>query len=108
MNALDIKIRRESIKSSIILGLILLALNIFLFYLITSISTSPMMILVIGPQSLSIAIPLFIAILFSINIRKKVGGYWTFKQAATGIFILFLIAYLIKIIGSDFVFDKVI
>jgi len=108
MNALDIKIRKEAIKSSVVLGLILLSLNIFLFYLITSISKSPMMVLVIGPQLLSIVLPLFIAILLSINIRKKVGGYWTFKQAATGIFILFLIAYLVKIIGNDLVFDKFI
>jgi hypothetical protein len=44
----------------------------------------------------------------SFNIRKKIGGLWTFKQATTGIFIMLFAAYLINMLGDDLLFDRVI
>ncbi len=38
--------------------------------------------------------------------RKDVGGYWTFKQATTGIFTMFLVAFVLQFIGKDIIFDK--
>lgn len=108
MNKLDQNIRKISLTTGIVLGIIQVILNIFLFYLITSLSTSPPMTLLIGPQLCSLVIPLVLAIMLSINIRSKVGGLWTFKQAVTGIFIMLFAAYLIKIAGNDIIFDRLI
>lgn len=108
MNELDKNIRKISLYSGISLGILQLALNIFLFYFTTAIATSPPLVLIIGPSICSQVIPLVVTIFFSIGIRRKVGGLWTFRQAATGIFIMVLIAYAIATVGSDVIFYKVI
>ena len=51
---------------------------------------------------------MFVVLFLCFNIRKNVGGLWTFKQATTGIFIMLMCAYLFNLIGKDLVFDKVI
>ena len=107
MNDLDKRIRRTSIINGTILGAILLVLNIISFYIITSIASSNFMV-VIGSKIFSLLIPIIVAMLFCFFTRKKIGGYWTFKQATTGIFIMFLIAYSIHLIGNDIVFEKFI
>lgn len=36
------------------------------------------------------------------------GGYWNFKQATTGIFIMFIVAYAFNTIARDLIFAKFI
>lgn len=50
-------------------------------------------------------IPLVGAILLIIKIRRLIGGYWTLRQATSGIFILFLTAYLLSSTAS-FVYGR--
>lgn len=40
--------------------------------------------------------------------RRRIGGYWDFKQAVTGAFIMFLISYAILAIGRDVVFTRMV
>jgi hypothetical protein len=107
MKSLEQEIRRNFIKSGLLLGVILTALSIFSFYFITVFTNSPILF-VASPLIFSIVIPVIIVIVFCFYGRKKIGGYWNLRQATTGIFIMFLIAYAILTFGRDFVFGKLI
>src|SRR5579864_2566462 len=93
------RIKITFIQYGIALGIILTGLSIFSYYLITQITKSPVLF-VAGPILLSIFIPIIITIFFCFNGRRKIGGYWTFRQATTGIFIMFIIAYIIQLVGK--------
>ena len=103
----DKQLRKDAIIKGIILGAIVLTLSIFSFYFITGL-TKNMSLIVGGPYIFSVILPVTITTLFCMNMRKKIGGYWTFRQAVTGIFIMFLISYAILTIGRDLVFAKFI
>jgi len=107
MDNIEQEIKINGIKNGVLLGLILLSLSIFSFYFITSIAKLFSLIL-LGPIVFTFVIPVIAVALLCFNFRKKIGNFWTFKQATTGIFIMFLIAYFIQTIGRDFVFAKLI
>ncbi len=105
MENLDKEIKKNAFNSGVILGTIILVLGIVTFYLITG-GTSSIWMVIIAPIVLSVLIPITIAAFFCISLRKKIGGFWTFKQAVTGIFIMFFTAYVIQALGSDLIFAK--
>jgi hypothetical protein len=107
MTISDNDIRKKGAMTGIPLGLILMVLNIFSFYFITSIATSFWMIS-FGPIIFSVLIPLVIAGIFCSDLRKKLGGYWTFKQATTAIFMMMFVSYAITYLGANILFGKVI
>lgn len=107
MNDIERKIKINGVKNGILLGLILTALGILSYYLITTLTRSPVLF-VAAPILLSVFIPIFCVVFLCFNARKNLGGYWTFKQATTGIFTMFLVAYLVQFISKDIVFDKLI
>ena len=100
-------IKKVFAKNGIVLGLLLSGLSIFSFYFITSINSSPIMF-VVGPLIFSFVIPLALLVVFCFSGRKKIGGYWNFKQATTGIFIMIFMAYIIQTIGRDLIFANLI
>jgi hypothetical protein len=61
-----------------------------------------------APIIFRIFIPIFLTAFLCFSGRNKIGGYWTFKQATTGVFVMFLIAFLVQFIGKDLIFDKLI
>jgi hypothetical protein len=105
--SIDSQIKRQGFEKGIGLGVIMLALGIFTFYFITSMTDS-MWLIVFTPVITSIILPLFIAVFFSLNLRKAIGGFWDFKQAVTGIFIMFLTCYVLSSIGRDVLFAKLV
>jgi hypothetical protein len=107
METLDQKIRKQSFQYGLILGAILLVLGIFSFYFIIGM-TSSFWLVIFGPFIFSIILPIIVVVFFCLDIRKKVGGYWSFKQATTGIFIMFFMAYMVQFIGRDMIFAKLI
>jgi hypothetical protein len=107
METLEQIIRKNFIKLGLFLGLALITLSIFSFYFITKMATSPQAF-VAGPLIYSIVIPIMLVIAACFYGRKQIGGYWNFKQATTGIFIMFLIAYGMQTIGRDFIFARLI
>ncbi|MDB4902331.1 MAG: hypothetical protein JWQ63_1612 [Mucilaginibacter sp.] len=107
MENLDQKTRKQSFQYGLILGAILLVLGIFSFYFIIGMTSSFWMV-IFAPFIFSIIIPIILVIFFSLDIRKKIGGYWSFKQATTGIFIMFFMAYVVQFIGRDLIFAKLI
>jgi len=105
--SIDSRIRKCGFIRGLILGCIVLALSIVSFYFITSASTTPVVALVVL-YGFSTAIPLAATVLFAINLRINLGGYWTFKQAVTGTFIMVFCSYILLLIGRDLVFVKLI
>ncbi|RKR84432.1 uncharacterized protein DUF4199 [Mucilaginibacter gracilis] len=100
METLEQKIKKNAAINGVLFGVIFLVLGIFLFYFITLMTTNFWMITIIGPLSITVLIPLGIAIWLCFDLRKKIGGFWNFKQATTGIFIMFLVTYLVSTIGN--------
>ena len=106
MNSLEKLIRKISIVNGVILGLIITGLSILSFYFITSIAESSVSFL-LGPLVISKLIPIVLIAVFCFTTRKRIGGYWNLRQATTGIFIMFVIAYAIQTVGYDIIFTKV-
>ena len=106
MNDIEKKIKTNGLKSGLILGLIITALSIASYYLITT--TSSPFVFVGAPVIFSVFIPIFCVIFLSFKARTNVGGYWTFKQAVTGIFIMFLVAFIFNYLGKEIIFNKFI
>src|ERR1700758_4703041 len=107
MTQLENTIRRTSAIRGLILGVVLLAVSILSFYILTS-DTGNAWLIVFSPIIFSVFIPILIVLVFCFNLRKNIGGYWTFRQAVTGIFIMFAISYAIQVIGRDVVFARVV
>ncbi|WP_461451901.1 DUF4199 domain-containing protein [Mucilaginibacter sp.] len=103
---IDRKLRINAIIKGVMLGIIVLTLSIISYYFITT-SQVPGLIIA-GPYFFAIIIPLAVTILFILNMRKKLGGFWSFKQSVAAVFIMFLISFLILTIGRDFIFAKLI
>jgi len=100
-------IKKKSLEKGLVLGVILLVAGIFSYYFITGM-TDNMWLITFGPVLFSVLIPLIVAIFFSLALRKEIGGFWVFKQAVTGIFIMFFVANLLSFIGRDLIFAKVV
>ncbi|MDB5149697.1 MAG: hypothetical protein JWQ57_3717 [Mucilaginibacter sp.] len=103
----DKKIKKQGLINGIFLGLVISAISIIYFYFMVTVAKSALAIS-LGSMVFSYLLPLGVAVLFSLNLRAKIGGVWTMRQAATGIFIMFFVSYLMAFIIKDQVFAKVI
>lgn len=101
------QLKINAVIKGVILGAVLLASSIFSYYLITALTKSSWLIIT-GPYLFSIIIPIIIIAFFCIDMRKKLGGYWGFKQSVTAIFIMFMVCYGILTIGRDLIFARLI
>ena len=106
METIEQKLRKNGITNGLLLGIIILVSGIISFYFITAM-TNNMIMLVLGPVLFSTLVPLIFAVVFCFDLRKKIGGFWNYRQATTGIFIMFLCAYILSY-GGNLVFSKVI
>lgn len=70
-------------------ALIWAVINIIIFLLIYYAAPSLMGNFAYGLIQLAIGIGL--AIYFTIDLRKKIGGYWSFREALSNIFIMFIV-----------------
>lgn len=100
-------IRKNALTSGLILGAISFVLGLVSFYFITSAAGS-FWTVIIGPMVIALILPLVIAVFITLDLRKKIGGYWTFKQAVSGIFIMFLLSYALSNVLTNFVFVPLI
>lgn len=99
----DLKI--ESLKNGLALGSIMLVLSLISAYLM--ISSTSIWAIFLYPLCLSIILPIIISVFFCKDLRKKIGGYWNFRRATSGIFIMFLTAYLLSS-ALNFAYSKTI
>jgi hypothetical protein len=105
--ALDSKIKKQGVINGLLLGVIQFALAVLSFYFMISIAQSAVLITA-GATIFSYVLPLISAVILCFSLRKKIGGLWTMRQATTGIFIMFLVSYLVLFISRDQIFARVI
>ncbi|GAA4908386.1 DUF4199 domain-containing protein [Mucilaginibacter defluvii] len=103
----DQQIRKAAISSGIILGIASTILTVFSFYFTTGMTTN--FWLIIGsPLIFAILLPIVVASFITRDLRKKIGGFWNFRQATSGIFIMFVISAIISSLFYSLVFSKII
>ncbi len=94
-------VRQESLKY----GLILAAVNIFVFLLVYYVK--PDLMISTAYAIVSFFISLGLIIYFTLELRKKAGGYWSFKEALSNIFIVLIvsgvIAYFFNVLFGKFI-----
>ena len=90
-------VKKKAIINGVILGIISLVLSIISLYILKS-ATSLMTSSVIN-FFVNYIIFLAVAILFTIQLRKAIGGYWNFSTALKNIFIMLAIAAVIGTVG---------
>jgi len=91
-----VNIKNEALKNGLIWG----AVNIVLFLVVWYVA--PGLMSSYWYAAITILIGIAFAVFFCIDMRKKVGGYWTFGQALWPIFVTFVLA-----MGLVFVFNIV-
>ena len=97
------QLRKNSAIRGLYVGLIALVINIMAFYFIT-LASPPFWLMNVGLFFIYIVT----AVIFIENLRRSIGGYWVFKHAVTGIFILVTIAYAVNYVGRDVIFSNLI
>ncbi len=101
----DKDLKKDALTNGLGLGLVMLVLGIVSFYVI--INSTSMWVVFGTPIVINIILPIVIAVFFSIDLRKKVGGFWNFKRATSGLFLMFLTAYVVSTLGN-LAFSKLI
>lgn len=106
MQDLNRKIRIKGAIYGSVLGVIILLLHLISYFLMVKVST-PLWVTAFSPLVFTNLIPIIAAVLLCLRLREKIGGYWHLRQAASGIFTMFLTSYLIFFFGF-LLFSKVI
>lgn len=106
MQDLNRQIRTKGAQYGSLLGVSVFLLHLFSYFLMTKVST-PLWVTAFSPLIFTNLVPIIIAILFCLRLREKIGGYWTLRQAASGIFVMFFTSYLIFFF-SMILYSKVI
>lgn len=85
-NATTVNIKQESIKNGFIMAAITIVIFLVMNYILPEMQGSFVML------GLQLLIGLAVSIALCLDMRKKVGGYWTFSEALLHIFIMFMIS----------------
>lgn len=94
-------LNKAATNNGVVIGILSAILGILIFY------TSPALFGSMWFGIGNLVFLLFVYIFFTLDLRKKVGGYWSFRQALKGIFLMALIAGLIVTV-VNYVFYKFI
>lgn len=105
MESFNTILRRYGIFLGILLGVIVTVLTVFPMYYYAS--SSSFWMVIIGPVITGFLLPLIAAIMLTLRLRKKIGGFWDYRQAVTGIFIMLLVATVISSLAG-LAFEKYI
>lgn len=106
MQDLNRKIRIQGAIYGAELGVIILVLHIASYLIMVKVST-PLWVTAFSPLIFTNILPIIAAVLLCLKLREKIGSYWHLRQAASGIFVMFLVSYLIFFFGF-LLFSKVI
>jgi len=97
--------QKQAAIYGLLFGVIVLIIGLVALYWIAS--TSAMPVVIASPVLLSFIIPLGLAVVFTLQLRKYVGGYWSMRQATSGIFLMFFTAYFVYSLGN-FVYARAV
>lgn len=94
-------LRSEAIKNGIIMAVVSLVIFLVINYTVPNLMGSTAL------SILNIVVGIALAVFFSLDMRKKAGGYWTFSEALLHIFIMFLVSaaivYVFTILFGKFI-----
>jgi hypothetical protein len=108
LGGVESEIKKKGLIKGLFLGVIVVIMHISSFYYMTGTVDSHPLLVLPGSFIFTIVIPLICIILFTLNIRKSIGGYWSFRQAATAIFIMLFTTCILLTIGRDILFVKLV
>ncbi len=97
------KNRQYAIILGLVLGVIMVLLTAPPMYYYAS--SDSFWMVIIGPVITGFFLPLVVAVILTLRLRRAHGGYWGFREATTSIFTMMLIATIISSLGG-FVFEK--
>jgi hypothetical protein len=103
---IDKTIRIQGLIKGLILGVVLTVISVIYFYFMIGVASA--VAITVGSVLFTYILPLAAAALICLSLRKNIGGFWTLRQATTGIFIMFVISNLMIFILRDQVFARVI
>ncbi|MES2268471.1 MAG: DUF4199 domain-containing protein [Bacteroidota bacterium] len=103
---LNKSIKKNAVPLGLVLGVIVTVINILSFYVMTS--TTSILLISAAPILLSVIIPIILAVIYSKQLRTKIGGFWNFRQATSGIFIMLLLSFAVQFVVRDMLFAKII
>lgn len=93
--------RSEAIKNGIIMATVSLVIFLLVNYVLPDMMGSTLL------SILNIVVGISLAVFFSLDMRKKAGGYWTFSEALLHIFMMFLVSaaivYVFTILFGKFI-----
>lgn len=92
------ELKKGGAINGLIFGIIVLLAGVVSVYMLAN--TANFALVVATPLVVSLLLPLAAAVFLTLNLRKRVGGYWTLRQATTGIFIMFIVAYIFSTLGN--------
>ncbi|RKD17036.1 hypothetical protein BCY91_02480 [Pelobium manganitolerans] len=94
-------LKKTAISNGLVIAAITIAIQLITYY------AAPQLLGATWYGILITFISLIIYVVFTFDMRKKIGGYWTFKEALSGIFIMSVIANLSSSV-FNFVFYRFI
>jgi hypothetical protein len=94
-------LNKEASTNGVIVGILSVVIGIVVYY------AAPSLLGSIGFGIASGVISLLIYIFFTIDLRKKIGGFWSFREALKGIFLMAFVAGLLYSV-VNFAFYKFI
>ncbi len=97
LNQTNNNVKKKAIINGVILGIISLVLSIISLYFsktATSIITSSIINIIVN-----YAIFIALAVVFILQLRKAIGGYWNFSTALKNIFIMLAVTATVGVIG---------
>jgi hypothetical protein len=96
-----VNLKTEALKNGVIWGVINVALFLLFWYVMPDIMNT------FWHTGITLIIGLSLAVFFTLDMRKKAGGYWSFSEALWNIFVMFLlsmgIAYVFSILFGKFI-----
>ena len=105
MDNINVSTSPNAKKIALKSGLIWAFINIVLFLLVYYAAPQLLGNMAYGVFSFLVSIAL--AVYFVLDLRKKIGGYWSFREALSSIFVLFFVQYLV-VYAFMFLFPRVI
>ena len=94
-------LNKAAVNNGLIIGILSAILGIVVYYVAPALFGS--MWFAVGNMIFLLAVYIF----FTIDLRKKIGGYWSFRQALKGIFLMAFIAGIL-LTATNYVFYKFI
>lgn len=86
----DANIKKSAISNALIWAVINIVIFLLVYY------ASPTSLANPGFGIVFIGIGIGLAVYFTLDLRKKIGGYWSFREALTNIFLMFFVQVVIS------------